>query len=142
MNYSSIKNSIEYVHEWWTESMRPAHGSTDLHKITIVDSLIYSSDLMRLTRWTAQVSPKRYSGGAARPHGGAMAERGCSLEYRFSRVMVVGFRWGLLLRDHNDEGNSFMLTLVGGGRQWGLAMVRWLSWLQVSMGMNSGCGSG
>jgi hypothetical protein len=39
---------MEYVHGRWTESMRLAHGSTDLHKITVVDSLIYSSDLMRL----------------------------------------------------------------------------------------------
>jgi hypothetical protein len=38
---------MEYVHGRWTESMRPAHGSTDLHKIIVVNSWIYGSDLMR-----------------------------------------------------------------------------------------------
>jgi hypothetical protein len=62
-----------------------------------------------------------------------MAERGSSLEFRFSRVMVVSFRWGLLLRDHSHEGNSVRLTLIGGGLQWSPATVRWLSRLRASM---------
>jgi hypothetical protein len=63
----------------------------------------------------------------------AMAERGGSLEFRFSRAMVVGFRRGLLLRDHNDEGNLIRPTLIGGGRQRNPATVRWLSRLWASM---------
>jgi hypothetical protein len=62
----------------------------------------------------------------------AMAERGGSPEFGFSRAMVVGFRCGLLLRDHNDEGNSIRLTLIGGGRQRSLATVRWLGRLRAS----------
>jgi hypothetical protein len=73
------------------------------------------------------------SGGAARPHGDAMAERGGLLGFRFSRAMVVGFRWGLLLWERNDKGNSFMLTLFGVGWQRGLAMARWLGWPRVTM---------
>jgi hypothetical protein len=55
-----------------------------------------------------------------------MAERGGSPKFEFPRAMVVGFRWGLLLRDHNDEGNVFMLTLIGRERQRNPATVRWL----------------
>jgi hypothetical protein len=54
------------------------------------------------------------------------------------RAMVVSFRWGLLLRDHNDEGNWFMLTLVGGGWQQGLATVGRLGWPLVMMCAASG----
>jgi hypothetical protein len=45
-------------------------------------------------------------------------------EFEFSQATVVGFRWGLLLRDHSDEGNVFMLTLIGGEWQRSPAMVR------------------
>jgi hypothetical protein len=37
---------------------------------------------------------------------------------------VVGFRRGLLLRDHNDDGNVFMLTLIDGEQQRSPATVR------------------
>jgi hypothetical protein len=59
----------------------------------------------------------------------AAARRGWTwrlAEFEFSRAMVVGFWWGLLLWDHNDEGNAFMLTLIGGERQRSPATVRWL----------------
>jgi hypothetical protein len=56
----------------------------------------------------------------------ATAECGSSSEFKFSRATVVGFRRGLLLRDHSDEGNVIMLTLIGGERQRSLAMVRQL----------------
>jgi hypothetical protein len=43
-----------------------------------------------------------------------MAEHGGSLEFEFSQATMVGFRWDLLLRDHSNEGNMFMVTLIGG----------------------------
>jgi hypothetical protein len=36
----------------------------------------------------------------------AMAERGGSSEFLFSRATVIGFRLGLLLQDHGDEGTQ------------------------------------
>jgi hypothetical protein len=44
-----------------------------------------------------------------------------------STAEVVGFWCGLLLLDHSDEGNVFMLTLIGGERQRNPATVRQLS---------------
>jgi hypothetical protein len=52
------------------------------------------------------------------------AESGGSPESEFSRATVVSFWWGLLLRDHIDEGNMFMLALIGGERQRSPATVR------------------
>jgi hypothetical protein len=52
------------------------------------------------------------------------AERGGSPEFEFSRATVVIFWWGLLLRNHIDEGNVFMLTLIGGEWQRSPAMVK------------------
>jgi hypothetical protein len=43
------------------------------------------------------------------------------------------FRWGLLLRDHSDEGNLIRLTLIGEGRQRSPAMVRRLGRLRALM---------
>jgi hypothetical protein len=71
--------------------------------------------------------------GAARAHA-----HGGSPEFEFSRAMVVGIRWGLLLRDHNDEGNSVRLTLIGGGQQWSPAMVRRLDRCLVTVSVASG----
>jgi hypothetical protein len=62
------------------------------------------------------------AGSRSRRH--IAAERGGSPEFEFSRATVVGFWWALLLRDHNDEGNMFMLTLIGGERQRSPATVR------------------
>jgi hypothetical protein len=66
------------------------------------------------------------------------AERGGSPEFKFSRVTVVGFRLGLLLRDHSDEGNLVMLTLIGGERQRSPATVRRLSRCLVTVRAASG----
>jgi hypothetical protein len=71
-------------------------------------------------------------GVGARTRRRGMAERGGSPEFQFSRAMVVSFQWGLLLRGHSGEGNTIMLTLIGGGRQRSPATVRRLGWLQVS----------
>jgi hypothetical protein len=65
-------------------------------------------------------------GAGSRSWRRAMAERCGSLEFGFSRDMVVDFRWGLILQDHNDEGNSMRLTLIGGGQQRSPATGRWL----------------
>jgi hypothetical protein len=66
------------------------------------------------------------------------AERGGSPEFEFSWATVVSFRWGLLLRDHIDEGNVFILTLIGGEWQRSPAMVRrlgrWLSTMRAATG--------
>jgi hypothetical protein len=51
---------------------------------------------------------------------------GDSPEFEFSWATVVGFQWGLLLLDHSNEGNVIMLTIIGGERQRGPAMVRQL----------------
>jgi hypothetical protein len=37
---------------------------------------------------------------------------------------MVSFQFGLLLRDHSDEGNVFMLTLIGEEQQRSPATVR------------------
>jgi hypothetical protein len=63
-------------------------------------------------------------GASSRSSGRVAAERGGPPEFEFSRATLVGFWWGLLLRDNSNEGNVFMLTLIGGGWQRSLAMVR------------------
>jgi hypothetical protein len=63
-------------------------------------------------------------GVSSRSRRRVAAERGGSSEFEFSRASVVGFRYDLLLRDHIDEGNVFMLTLIGGEQQRSPAMVR------------------
>jgi hypothetical protein len=65
-------------------------------------------------------------GGWLRSRAAPARARGGSPEFKFSRATVVGFRCGLLLQDHSDEGNVFMLTLMGGERQRSPAMVRLL----------------
>jgi hypothetical protein len=55
-----------------------------------------------------------------------------------SRATVVGFRWDLLLRDHNDDRNVFTPTLISGERQRSLATVwrlgRCLSMVRAASG--------
>jgi hypothetical protein len=80
-----------------------------------------SSPIRRL-RWLAPAG----GGAGSRSRRRVVAERGGSPEFEFSRATVVGFRWGLLLRDCSDEGNVFMLTLIGGERQRCPATVRWI----------------
>jgi hypothetical protein len=67
-----------------------------------------------------------------------MAEHGGSLVFGFSRALVVGFRRGLLLRDHSGEGKLIRLTLIGGGRQRSPATVRRLGWSLVTVRVASG----
>jgi hypothetical protein len=75
-------------------------------------------------------NPTAEAAGSGRGHVGSrsrwcvMAERGGSLEFEFSRATVVSFWWGLLLLNHSDEGNVFMLTLIDGEWQQSPAMVR------------------
>jgi hypothetical protein len=66
------------------------------------------------------------------------AERGGSAEFEFSRATVVSFRWGLLLRDHSDEGNSIILTLSDGERQRSPATVRRLGRFLTMVRASSG----
>jgi hypothetical protein len=55
----------------------------------------------------------------------------CGLARRLTRVWVFlsyGGRFSMRFAPHhNDEGNMFMLTLIGGERQWSPAMVRQLT---------------
>jgi hypothetical protein len=66
------------------------------------------------------------------------AERGGSPDFKFSRATVVGFQWGLFLRDHSDEGNSIMLILIGGECQRSPTMVRRLGRCLVTVRAASG----
>jgi hypothetical protein len=64
-----------------------------------------------------------------------------SVEYVHSTVDWVhhaSFDWGLLLRDHCDEGNVFMLILIGGEWQRSPATVRWLGWCLSTVRATSG----
>jgi hypothetical protein len=53
---------------------------------------------------------------------------------RHLAALVLGFRWGLLLRLHNDEGNSFSLPWDRNGRRWGLATATRFWWSSVTVG--------
>jgi hypothetical protein len=63
-------------------------------------------------------------GASSRSWWRVVAQCGGSPEFEFSRATVVGFQWGFLLWDHNDEGNVFMLILISTERQRSPAMVR------------------
>jgi hypothetical protein len=81
--------------------------------------------LDRRPRW---ILANRYLGLQSRPFiTDPTVECNGSLEFEFSWATMVGFWWCLLLRDHNDEGNVFMLTIIGGERQRSPATVRRLS---------------
>jgi hypothetical protein len=97
-------------------------GSDWIKRTGISASNLGRSSLIRRLR---RLVPAR-GGAGSRSRQRVAAERGGTPEFEFSWATVVGFRWGLLLRDHNDEGNVFMLTLIGGERQQSSAMVRWL----------------
>jgi hypothetical protein len=144
----------------------PAHGSTDFIKRWSLASgstaQIESSEPVSLLgcldpiwRWVAIGSSQRckshpasirrlrrlapVGGGAgSRSRRRIAAERDGSPEFEFSRATVIGFRWGLLLRDHSDEGNMFMLTLIGGEQQQSPTMVRWLGWCLSTVRAASG----
>jgi hypothetical protein len=78
------------------------------------------SSPIRRSRWLAPVG----GGAGSRSWWPVRAKHGGSPEFGFSRATVVDFRWGLLLRDHNDEGNLIMLSLIGGEWQQSPATVR------------------
>jgi hypothetical protein len=134
----------------WTGSTGVGSCVHGLHYMPVVDSVICVQDLSprrgilasnlgrsSLIRWLGWLAP---TGGGAGSHSRrrATAERGGSPEFRFSRATVVGFRWGLLLWDHNDEGNLIRLTLIDGGWQWSAATVRQLGWCLVTVRVASG----
>jgi hypothetical protein len=109
-----------------------AHESTDFIKKPVVGFRIDGSDWIKqigilasnLGRsspiwWLRRLAPAG-GGTGSRSWWRVAAERSGSLDFEFSRSTVVGFWWVLLLRDHSDEGNVFMLTWIGGERQqWG-----------------------
>jgi hypothetical protein len=134
---------MDQVHWRWLTGLR-----TSLN--TVVGFQIDGSDW---TKWTiipasnlTHSSPIRRSRQLDSAGGGAgscsrqcvTAEHGSSPEFEFSRGTVVSFRWGLLLRDHIDKGNSIMLTLIDGERQRSPAMVRKLSQCLVMVRAASG----
>jgi hypothetical protein len=76
-----------------------------------------------LIRWLRQLAPAG-GGVGSRSWRRVAAERSGSSEFEFSRATMVGFWWGLLLLDHSDEGNAFMLTLIDGELQRSSTTVR------------------
>jgi hypothetical protein len=109
----------------------PAHGSTDFIKrqslasglTTQIESSEPVSRLLisAVHRWFGDWGGWLRPGAApARARDGA--SRLSAVAHRSSTV--VSFWWGLFLRDHSDEGNVFMLTLIGGERQRSPATVR------------------
>jgi hypothetical protein len=98
-----------------------------------VSNLGHSSPIQRLRR----LAPAR-GGAGSRSRWRVTAEHGGSPEFEFSRATVVDLWWGLLLRDHSDEGNVFMLTLIGRERQRSPATVRRLGWCLLMVRAASG----
>jgi hypothetical protein len=134
----------------WTGSTGIGSQVHRLHLMMVVDSAICVQDL---SPWRgisasnlARSSLIKRLGWLAPAGGGvgscsrrrATAERGGSPEFKFSRAMVVSFWWGLLLRDHSDEGNLIRLTFIDGGRQQSPAMVRRLGQCLVTVRVASG----
>jgi hypothetical protein len=102
-------------------------------------TVISASNLSRSPLiWRLRQLAPAEGGAGLRSRWRVTTERGGSSEFEFSEAMVVGFWWGLLLRDHRNEGNLIMLTIFGGGRQWSLAMVRWLGQCLVTVRAASG----
>jgi hypothetical protein len=93
----------------------PAHGSTDFIK----RRSLASGSMARIE--SCEPVPQLLISVVHRRNDGW---GGGSTEFEFSWATVVGFRWGLLLRDHIGKGNVFMLTLIGGEQQRSLATVR------------------
>jgi hypothetical protein len=109
----------------------PAHGSTDFIKCRLLASVSMAriesiKPVSRLLIWRLRCLAPTGDGAGSHSRRHVTVECGDSPEFEFSRATVVGLRWGLLLRDHRDEGNVFMLTLIGGERQWSPTTVRWL----------------
>jgi hypothetical protein len=102
----------------------PAHGSTNfIKRWSLASGLTVQFKPSKSVSRLFITDPMAETAGSGRGRRVA-AERGSSPEFEFSRATVVGFRWGLLLRDHSDEGNVFILTLIGGERQWSPTTVR------------------
>jgi hypothetical protein len=87
-----------------------------------VSRLLISAVHRRSDGWGGWLRPG--GGGCSRLRRRVTVECGGSPESEFSRATVVDFWWGLLLRDHSDEGNVFMLTLISRERQRSPATVR------------------
>jgi hypothetical protein len=134
----------------WTASTSAGTWVYGLHETLVVGVRIDGSDWIKWTGISAsnlvRSSPIRRmrrlapagSGADSRSRWCIAAERGGLLEFEFSRAMMVGFWWGLLLRDHNDEGNMFMLTLIGGEWQRSSATVRRPGWCLSTVRAASG----
>jgi hypothetical protein len=124
----------------------PAHGSTDFIKhwplatgstarIKPIKSVSLLGSLDSIWRWVAIVSSQLLQESpdvdpTAEVAGSSRGRRWLMLTTarRGRARWLVGvwvflsyggrfFWWGLLLRDHNDEGDVFILTLIGGERQ-------------------------
>jgi hypothetical protein len=112
----------------------PAHRSTYFNKrqSLVTGSAAQIKPIELVTRLLISVVHRRSDGwggwlrpGAAPAHACSITtECGGSLEFMFPRATVVSFWWDLLLWDHSDEGNVFMLTLIGGELQRSPATVR------------------
>jgi hypothetical protein len=103
-------------------------------RLNLVNCYLSRSSLIRQSRRLAAVG----GGVGSRSRRRVTTEHGGSPEFEFSQATVVSFRWGLLLRDHSDEGNVFMLTLITRERQQSPTMVRWLDRCLVMVRAASG----
>jgi hypothetical protein len=104
--------------------LAPAHGSTDFIKRRPLasESMAQIKPIESISR-SFIVDPTVETAGSGRGRRRVTAKRGSLSEFKFSRATVVSFWWGFLLRDHSDDWNMFMLTLIDGERQWSLPMV-------------------
>jgi hypothetical protein len=145
----SLKKYVEYVHDTvdgvhqrWLTSLRTSlnigHWLPD-RWLRLNQSNRYLSFYSRPVIADPRAKAAGSGWGRRRPvlvaahHGRA---------WRLTRVRVFSsygglFRWGLLLLDHSDEGNVFMLTLIGGERQWSTETVRLLGQCLLTMRASS-----
>jgi hypothetical protein len=121
------KKSVEYLHWRWLMGLWTSLNASRW----LPDQWLR---LNQSNRYLGRSSPIRRlrplapagGGTGSRSRRRVTAKRGSSLEFEFSWATVVSFLWGLLLQDHNNEGNVSMLALISGERQRSQATVRWL----------------
>jgi hypothetical protein len=116
----------------------PAHESTNfIKRWSLASGLTVQIKPSKSVSRLFITDPMAETAGSGRGRR-IVAERGSSPEFDFSRATVVGFRWGLLLRDHSDEEDVFILTLIGGERQQSPTTVRRLDWCLATVRAASG----
>jgi hypothetical protein len=117
-SYQYVHSTVDRVHRRWLMGLQTSLNTgcwLPDRRLRLNQANRYlgrSSPIRRLRRLAPTVG-----GADSRSRWRIVAERGGSPEFEFSQATVVGFRGGLLLWDHNDKGNVFMLTFIGGEQQ-------------------------